>query len=170
MKIYSSGIINGYIESRFGKFCDESDKLQDVSIRSLPISWGELPAGTTTLALVMEDYDAVPVCGFSWIHWLVANIDPNRKELLENASREDKELVQGKNSRASKQISGEQPDSIVNYYLGPRPPDKDHEYKICVYALDAKLNLQTGFMLNDLMKAMRGHVLDSADLYGLYRA
>jgi len=42
----------------------------------------------------MQDYDAIPVCGFSWIHWTIANIDPKRNELPENASRTDIALVQ----------------------------------------------------------------------------
>lgn len=168
MNLDSLGIINGHIDARFGKFADDSDKLQNVPTRSLPISWGDLPKNTQSLALVMQDYDAIPVCGFSWIHWLVANIDPELKGLPENASRTDATLAQGINSLSSKKICGELPETVTHYYSGPRPPDKDHEYEIKLYALDTKLNLEPGFRLNELMKAMRGHILDSAVIYGTY--
>ncbi len=170
MKIISEGIVNGYIQDRFGKFAEESDKIQGVPMRSLPVAWSELPSGTQSIAVVMQDYDAVPVCGFSWIHWLVADVDPNQNGLVANASREKVDLIQGKSSLASKQLCGELPDGITNFYGGPRPPDKDHEYEITVYALDKKLGLQNGFRLNELLKAMRGHILESVSIHGMYRA
>ena len=168
MQITSSGIINGSIQDKFGKFGDE--KIDGVPTRSLPITWENVPVGTKTLALIMQDYDAIPVCGFSWIHWLVADIDPHRNELAENASREDSTLIQGKNSQASKQICGNQPESITNFYSGPRPPDQAHEYEIILFALDTKLNLKNSFLMNELLKAMRGHILAQATLIGTYRS
>jgi Raf kinase inhibitor-like YbhB/YbcL family protein len=90
--LFSPGIINNTIEKRFGKF--SSEKLEGVPTLSLPISWSHLPEGTKSLALIIQDYDAVPVCGFSWIHWLVSDIDPNLGGLRENASRLDINLIQ----------------------------------------------------------------------------
>ncbi len=118
----------------------------------------------------MQDYDAIPVCGFSWIHWSVANIPATISGLDENASRETPALLQGKNSLASKQICGDMPDELTNFYSGPRPPDQTHEYEITCYALDTELDLKPGFRLNELMRAMRGHILDSASIYGKYPA
>lgn len=109
-KITSSGIVDGKIERRFGKFSDEL--LQGVPIRSLPVSWPNLPVGTKSLVLVMQDYDAVPVGGFSWIRWLVADIDPSRGELPENASRTDASLVQGRNSLISRGLG----DDVTCFY------------------------------------------------------
>lgn len=59
LQLTSSGIVDGKIERRFGKFSDE--QLQGVPIRSLPVSWSGIPEGTKSLALVMQDYDAVPI-------------------------------------------------------------------------------------------------------------
>ena len=162
----SSGIVNGIIDPRFGKF--STDKKDGVPTRSLPLQWENIPEGTQSLALVMQDYDAIPVCGFSWIHWLVANIDPKSSEVKENASRENTDLVQGKNSLASKQICGELSDELTNFYSGPRPPDQDHEYEIKIYALDCQLELSEGFRFNELIKAMKGHILDEGVLHGIY--
>lgn len=168
MHLSSSGIINGTIEPRFGKFSDE--KFEGVPTLSLPVSWSDIPEGTKSLALVMQDYDAVPVCGFSWIHWLVADIDPTLSWLRENASRSDKSLIQWKNSLASKQICGDLSDEITCFYGWPRPPDKAHEYEVRVFALDTVLGLQAGFRLNELERAMRGHILDEEVIYGWYPA
>jgi len=171
MKIHSSGINNdGFIEKRFGKFAEGVDLLQNTPIRSLPISWQDLPEGTKSLALIMQDYDAIPVCGFSWIHWTVSNIDPIRNELAENASREDNSLTQGHNSLISKFIDRGNTDNVSSFYAGPQPPDQDHEYEIIVYALDIMLNLKPDFKMNELLKAMRGHVLASEIIRGIYKA
>ena len=53
-------------------------------------------------------------------------------------------------------------------YGGMAPPNSPHTYEIHVYALDTKLGLKTGFFLNELYKAMDGHVLDYATLKGTY--
>ncbi len=166
MHITSSAIIDDYIDNRFGKHGEE--KLEGVPTRSIPLAWSNLPAGTISLALIVHDHDAIPVCGFSWIHWVVANIDPSIGELAENASRENTSLTQGRNSLASKQICGDLPDSLTCFYGGPRPPDQDHEYEFALYALDTRLDVSQGFRLNELLKKMRGHILDSATLYGIY--
>ena len=166
IRITSTGIVDGQIERRFGKFGEE--KLQGVPTRSLPLQWSGVPHDAQSLVIMMHDHDAVPICGFSWIHWLVADIDPRCSELLENASRADPSLVQGKNSLASKQVCGELSDEVSNYYGGPRPPDKAHEYEIRIIALDRRLDLKTGFRFSELVRAMRGHVLDEGTLIGTY--
>lgn len=168
INITSTGIKDGYIATRFGKFGEQ--KIEGVPTRSLPVAWSNVPDGTKSIALIMQDYDAVPVCGFSWIHWLVADIDPSTDGLAEDASRIDASLIQGKNSLASKQICGDLPDHVTSYYGGPRPPDKDHEYEVRVYALDTKLGLAPGFRMNELVHAMKGHILDEGVLYGMYIA
>lgn len=170
MKIESLSFSNGYLNDKHGKYASDDLKLLNVPIVSPHLRWSDLPKNTISLALIMQDYDAIPVCGFSWIHWIVANIDPAIKELPENASRELKDLVQGKNSLASKQICGDQPDEVVNFYGGPRPPDKDHEYQFELFALDTRLDLPIGFRMNDLLKAMEGHILDNAKIIGKYKA
>ena len=50
------------------------------------------------------------------------------------------------------------------------PPDADHAYDLDVYALDCTLDLQPGFYLNEMIHAMRGHVLTHARVTGKYRA
>ncbi len=58
--ISSSGIVDGRMDRRFGKF--SSEHKDTVPTLSLPVSWSCVPEGIKSLALVMQDYDAVPVC------------------------------------------------------------------------------------------------------------
>ncbi len=166
MKISSEGVVDGKILDKYGKFAEGKDKTDGIPTRSPPISWSELPEGTESLAIVMIDHDTVPLVGFAWTHWLAANISPKLNGLPENASREMRDFVQGENSLGREDVS----DDLARHYAGPQPPDKDHAYEITVYALDSALKLRPGFKLEELMKAMWGHNLDSAVLRATYRA
>lgn len=169
MKIYSKNIVNEYFEDQIGHHGNQL--LQNIKpSRSFHLAWDDLPAGTKSLALVFLDHDAIPVCGFSWIHWVVANIDPNLGELPENASL-DMDLLEGVTSWFSDIL----PDAWkldkedATGFGGCAPPDQVHRYNIEVYALDTKLNLQRGFYLSDLLKSMDNHILAKETIYGLYR-
>lgn len=169
MKIHSNTLANGYFDDAIGSRGKESLKGK-MPTRSFHLAWEGLPVGTKTLALVFIDHDAIPVCGFSWIHWTVANIDPALGQLPENASVE-MDLLEGVNSWAGNivpeawKLSREE----ATAFGGCAPPDAPHRYDIELYALDTLLNLKRGFYLNELLKAMEGHVLDRAILFGMYK-
>ena len=169
MKIKSTSIVNGYFQDNIGHRGTNFLKEKKPNY-SFHLSWEDLPKNTASLALTFLDHDAVPVCGFSWIHWLVANIDPTLKELSENASV-DSSLLEGVTSWSSGIIPEEwrltKEDDAG--FGGCAPPDKEHLYTVELYALDKKLELPRGFMLNDLLKAMKGHVLDKCTLEALYK-
>lgn len=168
MKVASSGIINGYFGNAFGhhgtQFLNEKKPN-----RSFPITWEDLPEQTKSLSIVFLDHDAIPVCGFSWIHWVVANIDPNLNGLPENASIE-MPLLEGVTSWNSPIIPEDWrlSEEDATGFGGCTPPDKAHRYSIEVYSLDTILHLARGFYLNELLTAMTGHILDQATLYALY--
>ncbi|MBD5075012.1 YbhB/YbcL family Raf kinase inhibitor-like protein, partial [Xanthomonas citri pv. citri] len=67
-------------------------------------------------------------------------------------------MIQGQNSFASP-LAGSNDPKVIHQYCGPTPPDKDHAYTLTVYALDAELNLQPGFYLNELYQEMKEHIL-----------
>ena len=84
MKVYSSGIDdNGYWRDIYGKRGQQFGK-DGMPTYSIPLEIVDAPAGTRSFAIVLEDKDAVPVCGFVWIHWLVANL--TKSSLAENES------------------------------------------------------------------------------------
>lgn len=165
MKVTSTGIVNGQIDVKYGKHGTQFNE-HGVPSYSLPFRIEDVPAGTVSFALVLEDKDAYPVTkGFSWIHWLAANI--TRLDIKENESLTAKDFVQGANSWMSIQ-GGEQSRELSSFYGGMAPPDAPHLYELHVFALDTKLNLENGFYLNDLYKAMDGHILGQYTLKGTY--
>lgn len=166
MKVTSSGIVDGVIDDRFG--CRGETNGEGIPSRSLPLRFWDAPEGTVSYALMIEDKDAFPVSGgFAWIHWMAANITAN--ELLEDASRNAPDFVQGVNSWISIQ-GGSLLEEVCSCYGGMTPPEGHgtHIYEIKVYALDAMLDLKDGFHLNQMYRAMEGHILDEAVLKGKY--
>ena len=102
------------------------------------------PSGTTTLALIMDDPDAMGAVGKVWVHWL-----------------------QYHNLSQSSPIEGKTDFGEVGYG-GPAPPDKLHTYIFKAYALDAELELKEGYSKQELEDAMKGHIISQAKLTGTF--
>lgn len=121
---------------------------------SPPLSVIDAPTNTRTLALIMEDPDvphALRPDGM-WDHWVLWNIAPETSEIAENTAPG----VAGVNTGGK------------NAYTGPCPPDREHRYFFKLFALDTKLMLSPGATKADLLQAMEGHVLETAELVGRY--
>ena len=114
-----------------------------------PLEIENLPEGTKSLALIVDDPDA-PMK--TWVHWVVYDIPPS--------NRIEEESIPGKQGVN---------DSGAKDYHGPCPPSGTHRYYFKVYALDKVLGLDEGISKGDLEKAMQGSVLSSAELIGLYK-
>jgi Raf kinase inhibitor-like YbhB/YbcL family protein len=114
---------------------------------SLEIS--DIPPGTQTLAIIMEDPD-VPKGTFD--HWLVWNIEPH-EDITENSSPG----ISGINSFGK------------TGYGGPCPPSGTHRYYFKVFALDKTLDLQAGSDKKALLEAMDGHILAQGEIMGHYK-
>lgn len=152
MKISSEGIVNGKILDKYGK--RGTQQKFGMPTLSMPLKIEDSPKGTVSYAIIFDDPDSVPVCGYIWNHWLVANLQ--KTILKENESETSFDFVQGKNSWND------------NSYGGPCPPDRPHNYRFRVFALSSMLNLRGDFSLNQLEEAIKGKVLDTAELYGIY--
>ena len=109
-----------------------------------------LPEGTKSLALIVDDPDA-PMG--TWVHWLVYDISPDVKRIEENSIPGK----QGMNNSGRKN------------YAGPCPPSGTHRYFFKVYSLDTMLNPEEGITKKQLEEKMQGHILDKAELIGLYK-
>ena len=109
------------------------------------IDFKNIPDGTTTIALVMDDPDAMGAVGKVWVHWLEYH-DIN----------DITTIIQGKN------------DFGEIGYGGPAPPDKRHTYIFKAYALDTKLDLRVGYSKQELDDAVEGHILAEAKLTGTF--
>lgn len=162
----SKGICDRWIMDRYGARSDRV--IQGVPQISLPYEWEGAPEGTKSFAIVFQDYDNVPDEGFSWIHWLAADIPAGVRSLRENASREDSALVQGTNSWSIPYGPYEKIDRDLTLHYGGPAPERRHEYETKIYALDYVTGLQHGFYYNELLRAMEGHILAEATLKGYY--
>lgn len=114
-----------------------------------PLEVENIPEGTKSLALIMEDPDA-PRGTFD--HWLVWNISPN-----EAIAEQTNPGISGTN------------DFGKTGYGGPCPPSGVHRYFFKVYALDTKLELLAGADKKTLLEAMNGHILSEGEMMGLYQ-
>ncbi len=164
MIVTSTGIINGFISKKYGRYGTQFNE-NNVPSYSLPFKIENAPENTSSFAFVLEDKDAYPVVGFTWIHWLGANL--KKSEVKENESQTSTDFIQGANSWIS--VQGNQQDrEQASYYGGMTPPDKAHTYELHIFALDKVLDLKRGFYLNELYEKMDGHILEEAVLKGIY--
>jgi len=116
-----------------------------------PLLISGTPEDAKSLVLIVDDPDAPSK---TWVHWVVWNIDPNTKEIPENTIPEG--AVEGMT------------DFGKQGYGGPCPPSGIHHYHFKIYALDITISLDSSASVVDIKEAMQGHILDSAELIGLY--
>ncbi len=124
------------------------------------LDWTGVPAGSKSLALIVDDPDA-PDPGapkMTWVHWVIYNIPPDSHGLPETTAAEGLPpgTLQGLN------------DWRHTGYEGPCPPIGKHRYFFKLYALDTLLPDLKRPTKAALEKAMQGHVIGQAVLKGLY--
>lgn len=128
---------------------------------SPPLAWTEPPAGTRSLALVVDDPDAPDPSApqTTWVHWVVVGIPAQLRELAEGAGgrRLPGAARQGQN------------DWKRSDYGGPCPPIGRHRYFFKLYALDTPLSDLSSPSKAELERAIQGHVLGRAELVGTYQ-
>ncbi len=128
---------------------------------SPPLSWSGLPAGTRSLALIVDDPDAPDPKApkMTWVHWVLYNLPIEQEGLAEGA---------GSGSLPAGTLSGLN-DWKRTGYGGPCPPIGQHRYFHKLYALDTVLpDLGQPTKLK-LEQAMQGHILGKAELIGVYQ-
>jgi hypothetical protein len=112
-----------------------------------------VPAAAKSLALIVEDPDVpkdlMPSGVFD--HWLIWDLPATTKGIKEGERK-----AEGLNGTGT---SG---------YIGPCPPDRSHRYFFKVYALDTMLTGKKIANKDDLLAAMKGHIVQQAELVGTY--
>ncbi|MCM0582015.1 YbhB/YbcL family Raf kinase inhibitor-like protein [Weissella diestrammenae] len=159
MRVQVSLDSQGFIPDGYAKFAPESARMAGMPVINFPVQITGIPKKTKTLAVALIDYDAVPVGGFPWIHWLAANLPVT--DITANLAATTTVYTRGTNSmwRECK----DQPE-LTQAYIGPMPPDKVHDYSLTIFAVDQVLPLQNGFFLNDLRRALRDHVIEEVSV------
>jgi Raf kinase inhibitor-like YbhB/YbcL family protein len=120
-----------------------------------PLAFGEVPDNTKSLTLIMEDPDvpkSIQPDGL-WDHWLVWNMAPGMRGILEG---QEPEGIRGKGTGGN-----------LDYY-GPCPPSGQRRYFFKLYALNTLLDLDASSSKADIERAMAGHIIEQAELIGLY--
>jgi Raf kinase inhibitor-like YbhB/YbcL family protein len=127
---------------------------------SVPLAWSGLPAGTRSLALIVDDPDAPDPAApkMTWVHWVLYNIPPGATGLPDAVPTQD--LPAGTREGTN--------DWGRTGYGGPCPPVGRHRYFFKLYALDVVLPDLGQPDKKRLERAMRGHVLASHELVGTY--
>jgi Raf kinase inhibitor-like YbhB/YbcL family protein len=116
-----------------------------------PLTIKDVPTEAKSMALIMDDPDA-PMG--TWLHWTIWNINPATTEITENSVP----------TGATEGIT----DFGSTGYGGPCPPSGTHRYFFKLYALDTEISLPSDAKLKELEQAIAGHILDQAELIGLY--
>jgi Raf kinase inhibitor-like YbhB/YbcL family protein len=134
--------------------CDGED-------HSPPLAWMGLPSGTATLALIVDDPDAPDPAApkKTWVHWILYNLRPSVTGLPAGIAPKDLPAgtLQGLN------------DSGRTEYSGPCPPIGRHRYFHKLYALDAELSDLGEPTKAVLERAMKDHILATAQLIGTFQ-
>jgi Raf kinase inhibitor-like YbhB/YbcL family protein len=121
------------------------------------LTWSNSPEETKSFALICDDPNAP---GVTFTHWIVYNIPTSIKDLDKNMPIQ---LVLNSGASQGKNDFGE------IGYSGPCPPRSiTHHYYFKLYALDSMLDISAGVTKIQLVSAMRGHILGSAELIGIY--
>jgi len=123
------------------------------------IAWTKGPVGTVSYVVLAEDNgvqrpEPIP-------HWVVYDLPSTLTRLPQGVAvgeRLENGGMQGKNIRGE---AG---------YVGPKPPaGQTHPYHFQVFALSSRLNLDPANAdRNAVLNAMKGKVLASGDLIGMY--
>ena len=123
---------------------------------SPPLQWNDPPEGTGSFALIADDPDA-PIG--TWVHWVLYNL-PEKTRALPEAISPHADLPDGsRHGKNSWRRLG---------YGGPCPPGGTHRYFFRLYALDTVQELAAGAGKRQLLRALEGHVLATAELMGRY--
>lgn len=125
--------------------CDGDD-------HSPSLKWQNDFSNTKSYALLVDDPDAP---GGLWNHWVLFNIPANTSALSEG-KEQPPGSIHGKNSWG---LPG---------YRGPCPPSGTHRYVFKLYALDDHLNLDDSANEQDVLNAMKNHIIAQDELVGLY--
>jgi Raf kinase inhibitor-like YbhB/YbcL family protein len=121
---------------------------------SPPLAWADVPAGTKSLALLVEDPDAP---GGTYTHWTVFNIAPTARRFDEGKAPPGS--AQGENSFGD------------DRYGGPCPPkgDEPHHYVFNLYALRADPKLKPGAKPDDVRAAIKKQAVARGRLTGTFK-
>jgi Raf kinase inhibitor-like YbhB/YbcL family protein len=145
---------------------------------SPPITWGDVPEGTVSLALLVDSDQFVreKFPDLLWVHWVLWNIPPDARGLPEAVPKTPSlpsigpQAGQGTNDETNVGWSGPcKPAFRVGWTVRATQSERRQlvsKYHFRLYALDAQIELGPEASKNDLLRAIEGHVLAGGELVG----
>jgi Raf kinase inhibitor-like YbhB/YbcL family protein len=123
------------------------------------LAWSNAPSTTKSFVLICDDPDAAG--NQPWVHWVVYNIAPTKKDLSYITGRAQKfsdGTKQGINSFSKRG------------YDGPCPPVGHgvHHYHFTLYAIDTVLTLSANATKSEVLAAIKEHTITQTELIGTY--
>jgi Raf kinase inhibitor-like YbhB/YbcL family protein len=128
---------------------------------SPPLAWSGVPEGARSLILIVDDPDAPDPKAprMTWVHWVLYNLPPETTGLPEGIAPGALPAGTGEGTNSWNRTG----------YGGPCPPIGRHRYFHKLYALDTVLNLPGKPTGKAVEAALRGHVIEEAQLVGTYQ-
>lgn len=125
------------------------------------LAWTGVPEATRSLVLIVEDPDAPDPKApkMTYVHWVLYDIPPTVQGLAQGIS--PWELPAGTREGTN--------DWRRTGYGGPCPPIGRHRYFHRLYALDTVLGDRGAITRPALLAAIKGHVVEEAELMGTYQ-
>jgi hypothetical protein len=151
MKISSTAFgPNGLIPTKYT--CEGEDV-------SPPLTFADIPAGTKSLALIVDDPDAPDPAHpkITWVHWVLYNIPTGVSDLAEGALHFPEGIRFGMTNNKK------------TAYGGPCPPIGTHRYFFKLFALDTTLPDLKNPTAAQLSETMKNHIIARAELIGRYK-
>ena len=137
----------------------------------LPLGIYEIPDEAKSLALIMDDPDAMEAVGKVWVHWVVWHIIPDENDSRSGTRHDEiEDLFMDCGNKGTDSYYEGLTDFGEHGYGGPAPPDKRHTYVLKLYALDCKelTCAECKATKADVEKAMEGHIIEQTTLTGTY--
>ena len=165
---------------------------------SPPLKIENIPYGTKSLTLIMDDPDAMDVVidgkkpfKDPYVHWVAYNIKPYKNRTEPNSPFTSSiEIFESKPTSTPPITKDEINWSYLSQFIteqygerfcmlgvngwdefaygGPAPPDKTHTYVFKLYALKIELGGISLVTKADVEKAMEGHIIEQTQLTGTY--
>jgi Raf kinase inhibitor-like YbhB/YbcL family protein len=125
------------------------------------LEWSGVPAGTKSLALVVDDPDAPDPKApkMVYVHWVLYGIPPSATGLPEGAAPAALPPGAREGLNDWKRVG----------YGGPCPPIGRHRYYFKLYALSAELGDLGKVTKAKLLEEMKGKVIEEAVVMGTYQ-
>src|SRR5438094_2839023 len=121
------------------------------------LSWADPPSKTQSFALVVDDPDAP---SGTWVHWVAYDLPATLHSLPEGVPKQENVPGGG--------IQGENDFQKIGYGGPCPPPGKPHRYFFKLYALDAPLKLKPRATKEQVMEALKPHLLGESQLMGTF--